>query len=279
MTRIVLWMLIGCLTAAVYASEQIPEGHDLSADQIVERNVAARGGLDAWRKIQTMVWAGHVDGANSPARDLPFVLALKRPNRTRFEITVLNQKTVRVFDGREGWKASLSAMGSGNLRPYTMDELKSAHDEQVIDGLLLDHQAKGVDITLDGIDKVDGHDAYRLAAKLSSGVTRHVWVDAQSFLDVKYDRQARGAKGPVTVEVRYSDYRNVDGLQIPFTIESGAAASGNRDKLTIDKVTLNPPLDDAMFSKPGSPGGRRNSVSVNADAAPPALRAMTRPTP
>lgn len=278
MTRIVLWMLVGCLTVAVYASEQIPAEHDLSADQIVEKNVAARGGLDAWRKIETMVWVGHVDSANAPAQDLPFMLALKRPNKTRFEITVLNQKAVRVFDGRQGWKLSPSVMGNGEFRPYTMEELRSAHDEQVIDGLLIDHQAKGVDVTLDGIDKVDGHDAYRLAVKLPSGVTRHVWVDAQSFLDVKYDRQARGAHGPVTVEVKYSDYKNVDGLQIPFTIESRAAASGKSDKLTIDKLSLNPPLDDAMFTRPGGQG-RRNSVSVNADASPQALRSMSRPTP
>ena len=274
MTRIALWVLIGCLTAAVYASEQIPE-HDLSADQIVEKNVAARGGLDAWRKIQTMVWVGHVDSANTPAEELPFALALKRPNKTRFEITVLNRRAVRMFDGKQGWKVSPSAASSGEARPYTMDELSSAHDEQVIDGLLIDHQAKGVDVTLDGIDKVDGHDAYRLGVKLPSGATRHVWVDAQNFLDVKYDRVARGPRGPVTVEVKYGDYRSVDGLQIPFTIESGAVAAGKHDKLMIDKVTLNPPLDDAMFAKPGSQG-RRNSVSVNADASPPVL---SRPGP
>ena len=278
MTRIVLWMLVAFLTVAVYASEQIPAEHDLSADQIAEKNVAARGGLDAWRKVQTMAWVGHVNSAKDPAQDLPFVLALKRPNKTRFEITVLNQKALRVFDGREGWKVNPSGMGGGNPRPYTMDESKSARDEQVIDGPLIDHEAKGVSITLDGIDKVDGHDAYRLAAKLPSGVIRHVWIDAQTFLDVKYDREARGPHGPVTVEVSYGNYRNVDGLQIPFTIESGAAASGMRDKLTIDKVALNPPLADVIFAKPASLG-RRNSVSVDASASPPVPRAMTRPSP
>jgi outer membrane lipoprotein-sorting protein len=277
MTRIALWVLVGCLTAVVYASEQIPE-HNLSADQIVEKNVAARGGLDAWRKIQTMVWVGHVDSANTPAEELPFVLALKRPNKTRFEMTVLNRRAVRTFNGKQGWKLSPSATGSGEARPYTMDELKSAHDEQVIDGLLIDHQAKGVDVTLDGIDKVDGHTAYRLGVKLPSGVTRHVWVDAQSFLDVKYDREARGPRGPVTVEVKYSDYKDVEGLQIPFTIESGAAAAGKSDKLTIDKVSLNPPLDDAMFARPASQG-RRNSVSINAEPSPPMLPALSRPSP
>jgi hypothetical protein len=272
-------VLVGCLTATVFASEQIPE-HGLSADQIVEKNVAARGGVDAWRKVQTMVWVGRVDSANAPAQDLPFVLALKRPNKTRFEITVYNQKAVRVFDGRDGWKLSPSSTGSGQLRPYTMDELKSARDEQVIDGMLIDREAKGVDVTLDGIDKIDGHDAYRLGVKLPSGVTRHVWIDAQTFLDVKYDRQARGPRGqPVTVEVSYSNYRNIDGLQIPLTIESAAGESGNRDRLLIDKVSLNPPLDDAMFARPASPGRHNSSVSINVDASPPGLRPPGRPTP
>ena len=277
MTRIALWVLIGCLTAAVYASEQIPE-HDLSADQIVEKNAAARGGLDAWRKIQTMVWVGHVDSANTPAEELPFFLALKRPNMTRFEVTVLNRRAVRMFNGKQGWKVSPSATGSGEARPYTMDELRSAHDEQVIDGLLIDHQAKGVDVALEGIEKVDGHEAYRLGVKLPSGVTRHVWVDAQSFLDVKYDRAARGPRGPITVEVKYSNYKDVEGLQIPFTIESGVVAAGKSDKLTIDKVSLNPPLDDGMFARPASQGWH-SSVSINAEPSPSTPPALSRPSP
>jgi len=277
MKRIALWVLVGCLTAVMYACEQIPE-HGLSADQIVEKNVAARGGLDAWRKIQTMAWVGHVESANAPSEELPFALALKRPNMTRFEITVLNRRTVRMFNGKQGWKVSPSATGSSEARPYTMDELRSAHDEQVIDGLLIDHQAKGIEVALDGIDKIDGHSAYRLSAKLPSGVTRHVWVDAQSFLDVKYDREVRGPHGPVTVEVKYGDYKDVEGLQIPFTIESGVVAAGKSDKLIIDKVSLNPPLDDTMFMRPGSQG-RRSSVSVNAELSPPAPPTLSRPSP
>jgi len=270
MTRIALWVLIGCLTAAVYASEQLPEKHDLNVDQIVEKNVAARGGADAWRKIQTMAWVGHVTSANAPSDEVPFALALKRPNKTRFEVTVLNRRAVRTFDGKQGWKMSPSSTGNGELRPYSMDELKSAHDEQVIDGLLIDHQAKGIEVILEGVDKVDGHDAYLLAAKLPSGVTRHVWVDTQSFLDVKYDREARGPRGPVTVEVKYGDFRSVDDVQIPFTIESVATAAGKSDKLTIEKVSINPPLDDWIFTRPASQN-RRNSVSVNAEMSPPVL--------
>ncbi|MGU7769085.1 hypothetical protein ACV229_02735 [Burkholderia sp. MR1-5-21] len=269
MGRIGSWVLAGCVTAALCACEQLP-GQGLSADQIVEKNVAARGGLDAWRKVQTMVWSGHVDSANAPVRDMPFILAMKRPNKTRFELTVFNQKAVRVFDGHEGWKLSASGSGGPSLRPYSVDELTTARDEQVIDGPLIDHDAKGVGVTLDGVEQIGGHDAYRLSVKLPSGAVRHVWIDGRTFLDVKADRQVRGPRGQVTVEVSYGNYKRIDGLQIPLRIESGTAASPNKDTLIIDKVSLNPPLDDAIFARPpASPGpGRRRPVSIDADASP-----------
>ncbi|AOJ09941.1 hypothetical protein WS71_21980 [Burkholderia mayonis] len=272
MKRIGLWVFAGCAAAVVFASEQIP-APSLSADQIVERNIAAKGGLDAWRKIQTMVWIGRVDSANAPVQDLPFVIALKRPNKTRFEINFMNRKAVRVFDGRQGWKLSPGGFGGGaEAQPYTVDELQSARDEQVIDGLLIDHEAKGVGVTLDGVDRVAGRSAYRLGVKLQSGMTRHVWIDAETFLDVKSDRVARDARGqPLTVEVTYGNYRNVDGLQIPLTIESNVASAGRRDRLLIDKVSLNPPLEDVMFDKPGRPG-RHNKV-IDVDASPGAAAA------
>jgi hypothetical protein len=277
MRRTALWVLAGCLSAFALAGEQTPQ-HGLSAAQIVEKNAVARGGLEAWRKIQTMVWVGHVDSANAPAQNLPFILALKRPNKTRFELTALNQMAARVFDGKEGWKLHPTGSGKADLQPYTMGELKFARDEQVIDGPLIDHEAKGASVTLEGIDQVDGHDAYRLGVRLPSGVNRQVWIDAQTFLDVKVDRQARGALGqPVTVEVMYRNYRNIDGLQIPTTIESGTATSEKKDKLVIDKISLNPPLEDFMFGKP-TPQGRHNSVSIGADASQ-ATRAMGRPAP
>lgn len=278
MKPVAVWVLAASAAAAVFAGEQMP-AQDLSVDQIVEKNVEARGGLEAWRKVQTMIWSGHVDSANAPAPDLPFVLAMKRPNKTRFEVTVYNQKSVRVFDGKQGWKLGPNGMGSATPRPYSMDEATSARDEQVIDGLLIDHAAKGVSVTLEGMDQVGGRDAYRLAAKLPSGVTRHVWIDAKTFLDVQIDHQVRTPLGQtVVVLVSYSGFRSVEGLQIPLEIESGAVASDKRDKLTIDKVSLNPSLDDGIFTRPAPPQMHHKSVSIDVDASP-ALPGPGHPSP
>lgn len=261
-----MWVLVG-ISSAVLASEPgaVPE---LTASQIVEKNITAKGGLDAWRKIQTMVWAGHIEAENAHTPSLPFVLEMKRPNKTRFEIRAQSQAAMRVFDGSHGWKLRPASNGMPELQPYTAEELSFAQDGQVIDGPLMDYQAKGVDVTLGGVDEVDGHKAYRLNVKLPSGTSHHVWIDTQTFLDIKSDRESRNAFGqPGTVSVFYRDYRAIEGLQIPLTIETGAGSVKATSKMVIDKVVLNPPLEDGTFSKPSVPG-RRNVVTIDTTRRP-----------
>ncbi|GAC1325247.1 MAG: hypothetical protein NVS3B11_21520 [Collimonas sp.] len=282
--QIARWAFVACIAAGIFvfacaqvsAQESAQESspapvtaqsgeHGLSAAQIVEKNAAARGGKEAWRKIQTMIWVGHVESANTAVPTLPFVLELKRPNKTRFEITALNQVSVRVFDGTHGWKLRPSRNGKPDLQPYTPDEQKFAHEEQVIDGPLIDYQAKGIAVTLEGIDEIEGHKAYRLSVRLPSGASHRIWVDAETFLDIKYDRATRNAIGqPATISVFYRNYHSVEGLQIPVIIETGVGTSQPSNKLVIEKIALNPPMEDWRFAKPASQG-RNNAITIGAD--------------
>jgi hypothetical protein len=234
-----------------------------TAAEVVEKHGKAIGGEGAWRKIDAMVWVGHIESAQASAQ---FVLALKRPNKTRFEIRGGNQLAVRIFDGTRGWKVR-ATQGKPSLQPYTPEEDKFAHDEQVIDGPLIDCQAKGITVVLEGTDEVDGHKAYRLGVTLPSGSTRREWIDAQTYLDIKSERQSRNAAGQVhLVTVYYRDYREVDGVRLPFVIESGEGMGRAGERLVIDRVTMNPPLQDVMFTKP--PSMRGNDESARPTAAP-----------
>lgn len=99
------------LNALAGASASPPK---LTAGQIVDRNVAARGGLDAWRKIQTMVWIGHLESEHAPLPSMGFVLEQKRPDMTRFQLIAMNERTVRVFDGRQEPVAPSSSASDGS---------------------------------------------------------------------------------------------------------------------------------------------------------------------
>jgi hypothetical protein len=240
----------------------------LTAEQIVEKNVVARGGLDAWRKIDSMVWMGHLESADPNMPRLSFTLEQKRPNKERFELSEIGQKSMRVFDGTRGWRVKPNRDGSLDAQPYSPQDLQFARDGQGIDGPLVDYKAKGVTVDGMSVEKIDGRKTYRLHVKSLAGELRDVWVDARTFLDVKYDRTSYRANGePGVVSVVYRDYKVVEGLQIPSVLEIGGGEGRPPARMVIEKIALNPPLDDKIFTKPKE--AHRSRMAV-VDMTPPA---------
>jgi len=257
----------------------------LSAADIVNKNVAARGGLQAWRAVQTISMEGKmgaggnqraalpvpVPGRNAnqaslpqrPAQEaqLPFVLELKRPRKMRMELTFNGQTAIQVFDGANGWKLR-PFLNRRVVEPYTTDEMKSESMQADLDGPLVDYAAKGTKIELDGVEKVEDRDTYKLKLTMNGGQSIHVWIDAQTFLEAKIEGQPRRLDGIYhPVEVYYRDYRPVSGLQVPYVLETkvlpvAQTKLGLKDpavppeKVIIDKVVVNPNLEESRFSRP-----------------------------
>ena len=264
-----------------------PSGAKLSAAEIVEKNVAARGGLQAWRAVQTMSLMGKLGaGGNQrsaiplpnpaasrkgakltvPTRpveevQLPFVMELARPRRMRFELQFAGDTAVQVYDGTNGWKLR-PFLGRRVVEPYTADEAKMSSMQADLDGPLVDYVAKGTTVELAGMEKVEDRDTYKVKMTMKNGQALHVWIDTQTFLEAKIEGQPRRLDGTDhPVEVYFRDYRPVNGLQIPFMLETkvlpvAKTELGFRDppvppeKTIIEKVVVNPKLDASLFSRP-----------------------------
>ena len=265
-----LWA-IGAQAAATKLAATKLAASKLTAAEVVDKNVAARGGLAAWRAVRTLSWSGMLDaGGNNqrsfrapgmppppPVKDpnaqvqLPFSLEMKRGRLSRLEIVVNGKTAVQVYDGTHGWKLR-PFLNRNDVEPYTADELKVAGDAADLDGLLIDYAAKGTKIDVEGIEQVEGKPAYALNLTLKSGHVLHVWVDAQSFLEVKVEGTPRRLDGRMhKVAIFPRDYRRVDGLQIPFLMETAVQGVQRTEKIRIEKVVVNPRLDDTRFEKPG----------------------------
>ena len=127
-----------------------------SADEVLARNVAARGGLAAWHKVDTLSWVGHLDRATKDVQRVPFAMQMKRPNLTRFELKEQFNDFTRIFDGAHGWKIRPAGDGRPETKSFSPEEVNFSRTEFVIDGPLIDYQAKGVSAQLDGIDNIEG---------------------------------------------------------------------------------------------------------------------------
>ncbi|HET6412526.1 MAG TPA: hypothetical protein VFG53_10725 [Anaeromyxobacter sp.] len=224
----------------------------LSAEEIVARNAAARGGRDGWRKVETMVWKGHIESAHARVPSMPFQLEQKRPNKTRLEVYALGEMSVRAFDGVHGW-ALHPARGRPALEPFTLGELKFAQGGHGVDGPLQDHAARGNAVALEGVDEIGGRRAYHLTLRLAQGGSEDVWVDTETYLEARHDRMADGKGGaPRRVSVTYGDYRAFEGLKIPFLITTLGGPGETPDRMQIETVALNTPLDDSRFEPPAA---------------------------
>jgi hypothetical protein len=276
--RIAIAMAASLLLASAGSALALapPEMTGLTAAQIVERNAQARGGGPAWRRIESMAWTGYAENSNTAGRHVPFLLEQKRPGKTRFEVVEPSgMKAIRAYDGSIGWKQRPAAAGPPEVTPYADDELSFARGAQVIEGPLMDYAARGAAISLSGIDAIDGRMAYVLAARLPSGGLNRVWVDAGSFLELRHDREFHDAAGHVSVAtVRYRDYHAFEGLQLPIVIETGGGGQPV-NRLVIERVALNPPIDDSAFKRPEAVTVRRGRISVDTRGA--AASAARRP--
>jgi hypothetical protein len=148
-----------------FGADQSASAGKLTAAQIVDKNVAARGGLQAWRGVQSLKETGkmgaggndrttqpvEIPGARRPGKSmplptnprlkeeaqLPFTLELERPRKLRLEIEFAGKTAIQVYDGSNGWKLR-PYLNRMEVENYTEDELKLAAQQTDLDGALVD---------------------------------------------------------------------------------------------------------------------------------------------
>ncbi|WP_415774290.1 outer membrane lipoprotein-sorting protein [Paraburkholderia sp. J7] len=238
------------LAGSSAASAQTAGAAHMGAAQIVERNAAARGGLQAWHAVNTMTMSGQLEAGGTKNTRLPFTMTLKRPRKSRIEVRFNDQTAFQVYDGAQGWKVR-PFLGRNEVEPYSPAEAKAAASWAELDGPLMDSAATGTRVDVQGMEVVEGHRAYVLKLTMKDNTSRRVWVDASSFLELKMDGDARKLDGKMhNVAIFYRDYRKEGGLVMPHTLETVVIGARGSHKLIVDKVTLNAPADDTLFAKP-----------------------------
>ncbi|TLZ33998.1 MAG: outer membrane lipoprotein-sorting protein [Gammaproteobacteria bacterium] len=258
--------------AAPVPSPQLPK---LTAAQIAERNAQARGGLAAWRAVQTIQVSGLLDAGGRNNARLPYTLLMKRPHYQRVAIEFAGQTALQVYDGQNGWKLR-PFLNRNDVELLSEEERQSVVHQSDVDGPLIDYAVKGSTLELEGTEMVEGRANYRLKLTTQDGYARRIWVDGKTFLESKIEGNPRRFDGKMRrVESYLRDYRKVNGVLFPFVSETWVEGARQTRKMTVEKVALNPPLEDHLFAKPVAPAGRVGQGAGG--AAEPAAQAVAAP--
>jgi len=246
---VALFVLVAGLLAVLYHGrvETPSQANTRAVDALVARNIAARGGAEAWQAVTSLRLSGRMDLGQEMY--VPYVLEQKRPGKMCLEFVFDDETAVQCADGNSGWKIA-PFRGRTTPEPMTAMELRETADSADPYGLLYDYAARGYVVELLGRESLDGRDAIKLRVTLPKGGVRWLYLDAETALEVKLEALRMVAGREWIVETRYSDWQETDGLLIAHRQETLTRGDEESHFLTVDSVSVNPPLDDSRFAMP-----------------------------
>jgi outer membrane lipoprotein-sorting protein len=226
-----------------------PLAFSQTVDEIIAKNAQAMGGLDKIKAVKSLRFTGKM--TVGPGMEAPVTMELKRPNQMRLEFTMQGLTGVQAYDGSSGWQISPFG-GKKDPEPMSPEDLKQAQEQADMDGPLIDYKAKGNTVESLGKEKVEGTDAYKLKVVLKNGDIETMYLDADSYLEIKTisKRTVRGSE--VEDENTLGDYKEVQGLLFPFSMQFGVKGHPEKQNLTIEKVEINPAVEDSRFKAPAA---------------------------
>ncbi len=236
----ILLPLLGALLASCSSPSPV--------DEVVASYLAARGGTERIQALSSIRETGTATA--SGGRIARVVREIKRPGLFRLEFSLQGTTSVFANDGSAGWQvAPLQGVFEPQAVPPEADAAGGV-DQRDIEGPLVNWREKGHLVELVGREALPGGEAFKLKLTLKGGVIRYDYIDVVSHLLVRSDftRIVRGH--PVELQNTFSDFREVGGLVFPHNIETRAKERPEVIEVVIEKIELDPELDDALFRLP-----------------------------
>lgn len=226
-----------------------------TSDELIAKNLEARGGLDKIQAIKTLKTSGKLRFGEQ--FELAFTRYQKSPESSRSEASLQGLTAVQAWDGTQAWQIS-PFQGRKDPEKLSADDARALADDAPVAGVLVDWQARGSRIEYLGTEDVDGTDAHKLRVTLKNGDVETIYLDPDHFLEIRTQTQRTVRGTLIESTTDYGDYEQVAGVYFPFSISTENKADGSVQKTLIEKAEANVGIDDALFAFPGAAkeGGR-----------------------
>ena len=222
---------------------------DMKLDDILEKYFKVNGG-DKLEKLQTYKIKGKMHW------DAEFQLTTfaKRPDMERAEMDLEGTRIIVVLTGQTGWMINpISGFDPQDMDADMIKNNKKTFGSQKLpfgwNNPLINWKENGNRIELVGREEMDGTPVYNIKMTFKDNEVINFYMDQEKFLILKMKDKSIILGQPEEVEVKYSDYREVDGFMIPYNLEIFHNGSLTIT-LTFEKIEFNIPVNDTMFIKP-----------------------------
>lgn len=231
-------IMAGLLSTAAWAQ---------TADELIEKNIQAKGGREKIQAIQTLRMTGKM--SLGQGMEAPVTIELARPDKMRMEFVFQGMTGVQTYDGKEGW-ALMPFMGKTEAEPIAGKQLEGIQEQADFDGLLMDYKAKGHQVELAGKEDLEGTPTYKLKLTKKNGDIGYYWLDAESFLEIKAAGKTNVNGQEIEGESWFGNYKEAGGVVFAHSVENKAVGQPGSMAITIEKIEVNPDLPAGRFGKP-----------------------------
>jgi hypothetical protein len=230
-----------------------PPAFAITVDELVAKNIEARGGIDALRAIRSVKSSGKINiSFGDFSLDLGMANMNERDAGVRSEAMLQGLTQVTAFDGTDGWRID-PFQGRQDAERLSDEDKKDLELQADIDGPLVDWKQKGHQVEYLGTEDMDGTEAHKLKITLKNGDIQYRFLDPEYFLEILIVNQVKRRGIESESETELGNYEKVAGVYFPFAIESGPKGGRRGQKIIIDKVETNVDIDDALFAFPKAP--------------------------
>ncbi|WP_420149951.1 LolA family protein [Spirosoma sp.] len=217
-----------------------------TADEIINKNLAAIGGADKIAAVKSLQYDQNM---SIMGQELTGKTAVVVGQSYRSDMSIMGQQVTQAFDGDKGW--AVNPM-TGGTAPQAIpdDQLKMMKgNASVIGADLAIAKDKKYPVELVGKEKQYDKDVFNLKVTRPEGVANY-FVDAATYqlLGMKAMVNVQGQSSEV--KVKYGNYKTVDGLTIPSSLELENPGMPAPLTINLTNITFNPKIDPSIFAMP-----------------------------
>jgi photosynthetic reaction center cytochrome c subunit len=213
-------------------------------EELLDKYLAAVGGAAAVEKITTRAQKGKLMAFGG--QSFPAEVYSKAPDKRVSVMHLKDGDSVTAFDGQHGW---LSVPG----RPAHMMSASENNSARLDADLHFPVHVRTLypKFKVDNGEKIDGHDTYLVMGYEEGRPPLRLYFDTQTGLLLRLVRYAQSPLGLNPMQIDYADYREADGVKVPFRWT--VSRPGNRFTIQVEDMKQNVPVDDSKFVAPPPP--------------------------
>lgn len=232
-----------CALGLLLAVAGSAQAQDLG--EVLDGYYEVMGGLDKLKSIDTLKLTGKM--AMGQGVEAPATMMQKRPNKVRQEFTFQGMVGIQAYDGETAW---MHMPFMGQTAPELMPEEMASEfvEGGEIDSPLIDAEARGIALELVGKEEIEGTEAFNIKVTRQNGDVEHHYLDAEYYIPIRVTRTQKAMGQETEVNLTLGDYKEIDGMMFPFSIEISGGQGGVA--LVIDDIAVNEDLDDMLFAMP-----------------------------